>query len=124
MYKLNIMKPISNAVAMSAFTALLLCGIATSAVAADAVDPDFKKLDVDADHKITLQEAMPDKILSVNFDVVDANKDGHVSVTEFASYKASLAAATSGGAGPDGGQAPAGGPVPSEGQPPMPAPVN
>jgi hypothetical protein len=119
MFKSNIMKPITNVVVVSSFTALLLCGLAAqTAVAANAVDPDFKKLDVDADHKISLQEAMPDKVLSVNFDVVDANNDSFVSVEEFASYKASLAAATSGAAGP------AGSPAPSEGKPPMPAPVN
>ncbi len=119
MFKSNVMKPIINVVAVSSFAALLFCGIATQTataetaasdkvmVAANTVDPDFEKLDVDANHKISLKEAAPDKVLSVNFDVVDANRDGGVSVEEYASYKASLASANSDGAAP-----------------PMPKPVN
>jgi Ca2+-binding EF-hand superfamily protein len=110
MSKSNIMKPITNVVALSSLASLLFFGVATQTafaetavhnkdmLAANTVDPDFKKLDVDKDHKISLKEAAADKVLSVNFDVVDANKDGYVSAEEHASYKASLAAATTEGA--------------------------
>lgn len=110
MFKSNIMKPITNVVGVSSLASLLFFGVATQTaiaetavnnkdmVAANTVDPDFKKLDVDKDHKISMKEAAVDKVLAVNFDVVDANKDGHISAEEHASYKASLAAATSEGA--------------------------
>ena len=55
-------------------------------------DADFKKLDVNGDHKISLKEAVKDKALASNFDATDANKDGSISAEEYASYKAAIQA--------------------------------
>ena len=55
-------------------------------------DADYKKLDVNSDHKISLKEAVKDKALASNFDATDANKDGSISAEEFAGYKASMQA--------------------------------
>ena len=61
--------------------------VAATEVPADA---DFKKLDVNGDHKISLIEAVKDKALASNFDAADANKDGSISAEEYASYKAAI----------------------------------
>jgi hypothetical protein len=53
------------------------------------VDADFKKLDVNGNTKISLKEAVKDKDLSLSFDLTDANKDGNISLEEYANYKAS-----------------------------------
>ncbi len=55
-------------------------------------DADFKKLDVNSDHKISLKESVKDKALASNFDVTDANKDGSISAEEYAGYKAAIQA--------------------------------
>ena len=55
-------------------------------------DADYKKLDVNSDHKISLKEAVKDKALASNFDATDANKDGSISAEEFAGYKAAMQA--------------------------------
>ena len=55
-------------------------------------DADFKKLDVNSDHKISLKEAVKDKALASNFDATDANKDGSISAEEYAGYKAATQA--------------------------------
>ena len=55
-------------------------------------DADYKKLDVNSDHKISLKEAVKDKTLASNFDATDANKDGSISAEEFAGYKAAMQA--------------------------------
>lgn len=55
-------------------------------------DADFKKLDVNNDHKISLKEAIKDKALASNFDATDANKDGSISAGEYAGYKAAIQA--------------------------------
>ena len=51
-------------------------------------DADYKKLDVNSDHKISLKEAVKDKALASSFDATDANKDGSISAEEYAGYKA------------------------------------
>ena len=55
-------------------------------------DADFKKLDVNSDHKISLKEAIKDKALAANFDATDANKDGSISAEEYAGYKSAMQA--------------------------------
>ncbi len=55
-------------------------------------DADFKKLDVNSDHKISLKEAIKDKALAANFDAVDSNKDGSISAEEYAAYKSAMQA--------------------------------
>jgi hypothetical protein len=62
---------------------------AADPVAKLPVDADFKKLDANGNSKISLKETVKDKVLSNNFDVTDANKDGNISPEEFANYKAS-----------------------------------
>ena len=58
-------------------------------VAADApADADFKKLDVNSDKKISLKEAVKDKVLATNFDMTDMNKDGNITPDEYSSFKA------------------------------------
>ncbi len=82
---------------------MLIAGISLAAlyiplaVAADAkeivaeapADADFKKLDVNSDKKISLKEAVKDKILATSFDMTDMNKDGNITPDEYSSYKAS-----------------------------------
>ena len=55
-------------------------------------DADFKKLDVNSDHKISLKEAVKDKALASNFDATDANKDGSISAEEYVGYKSAMQA--------------------------------
>jgi hypothetical protein len=61
-------------------------------------DPDFKKLDGNADQKISLKEAVKDKGLAAQFDATDTNHDGLLSADEFTLYKGNLAAKSSDGA--------------------------
>ena len=63
-------------------------------------DADFKKLDVNSDHKISLKEAIKDKALAANFDAVDSNKDGSISPEEYAAYKSAMQAKASDGTAP------------------------
>lgn len=63
-------------------------------------DADFKKLDVNSDHKISLKEAVKDKALTSNFDATDANKDGSVSAEEYAGYKSAMQAKVLDGTAP------------------------
>lgn len=53
-------------------------------------DADYKKLDVNSDHKISLKEAIKDKALVSSFDATDANKDGSISAEEYAGYKIAM----------------------------------
>ena len=55
-------------------------------------DADYKKLDVNSDHKISFKEAVKDKALASSFDATDANKDGNISAEEYAGYKAAIQA--------------------------------
>lgn len=54
------------------------------------IDTDFKKLDANADGKISLKEAVKDKALANVFDVTDADHDGMVSTDEYVNYKSAL----------------------------------
>ena len=56
-------------------------------------DADFKKLDGNADGKISLKEAVKDKTLATQFDLTDANHDGMLAADEYANYKAASALA-------------------------------
>ncbi len=55
------------------------------------VDPDFKRLDGNADGKLSLKEAVKDKALATQFDATDANHDGMIAADEFANYKTASA---------------------------------
>lgn len=55
-----------------------------------ANEADFKKLDANADGKISLKEAVKDKALANVFDVTDSNHDGMVSMDEYLNYKSAL----------------------------------
>ncbi len=57
------------------------------------VDPDFKRLDGNADGKLSLKEAVKDKALAAQFDATDVNHDGMIAADEYANYKAALTAA-------------------------------
>ena len=59
-------------------------------VAEAPADADFKKLDANGDKKLSLKEALKDKVLAASFDATDINKDGSVTPDEYASYKASM----------------------------------
>ena len=63
-------------------------------------DADYKKLDVNSDHKISLKEALKDKALAANFDATDANKDGSISAEEYAGYKSAMQAKVLDGTAP------------------------
>lgn len=51
-------------------------------------DEHFKMLDANKDGKISLKEAVKDKALSGQFDAIDTNRDGMISAEEYASAKA------------------------------------
>jgi hypothetical protein len=104
MLKLNISKtPYQSVVAASMFTFFLIgntqqlafadakpmaADTAKDVLAKAPVDADFKKLDANADDKISLKEAVKDKTLATSFDLTDVNKDGSITTDEYASYKA------------------------------------
>jgi len=50
-------------------------------------DTDFKKLDGNGDGKISLKEAVKDKVLATQFDTTDVNHDGMIAADEYANYK-------------------------------------
>ena len=50
-------------------------------------DEQFSMLDANKDGKISLKESAKDKSLAAQFDVIDANRDGMVSAEEYASAK-------------------------------------
>jgi Ca2+-binding EF-hand superfamily protein len=52
------------------------------------LDNGLKKLDVNQDGKISLKEAVKDKVLTSQFDATDTDHDGMVSTDEYANYKA------------------------------------
>jgi EF hand len=95
------MKSTLSKTPLIALASLFLCAVApqfalaeskaaTEVVAALPTDGDFKKLDVNADNKVSLKEAVKDKALATNFDMTDANKDGNITHDEYASYKAAV----------------------------------
>jgi hypothetical protein len=55
----------------------------------------FKMLDVNQDGKISFKEAVKDKALSSNYDAVDANHDGAVSIDEYVAFNIPLPATSS-----------------------------
>ncbi|MDI1299542.1 EF-hand domain-containing protein [Methylotenera sp.] len=55
---------------------------------------DFNKLDANKDGNISLKEAVKDKALATQFDAADINHDGMLSADEFTSYKTASAAKT------------------------------
>ena len=61
-----------------------------ASAAGKTTDTDFKKLDANADGKISLKEAVKDKALANVFDVADADHDGMVSTDEYMNYKSAL----------------------------------
>ncbi|HEY9267836.1 MAG TPA: EF-hand domain-containing protein [Methylotenera sp.] len=58
--------------------------------AVKTTDADFKKLDTNADGKISLKEAVKDKALASVFDVTDADHDGMLTTGEYVNYKSAL----------------------------------
>lgn len=68
-------------------TALAESKLDNKVAVATKIDPDFEKLDSNHNGKISLKEAAKDKGLTLNFDVVDANKDGSINSDEFAAFK-------------------------------------
>lgn len=56
------------------------------------IEDVFKILDVSQDGKISPKEAVKDKVLSSNYDVVDANHDGAVSIDEYIAFNVQLPA--------------------------------
>ncbi len=58
--------------------------------AVKTADADFKKLDTNADGKISLKEAVKDKALASVFDVTDADHDGMLTTGEYVNYKSAL----------------------------------
>lgn len=99
--EISIMKPISTLSGL-----LLLTGFCTTALADSNIvtgdihenspqitfiakaptDLNFKSLDVDADGKITLKEAIKDMSLANQFNETDVNHDGVITVDEYAMY--------------------------------------
>jgi Ca2+-binding EF-hand superfamily protein len=57
-------------------------------------DADFKKLDTNADGKISLKEAVKDKTLVNVFNVSDTNQDGMLTTDEYMNYKSALSTMT------------------------------
>jgi hypothetical protein len=110
-------------IAITSFASLFFCGITTQSalaetkapaniIVADAqADADFKKLDINGDHKISLKEAVKDKTLATSFDTVDANKDGNISPEEYASYKSSKDMSSKDIKGPDSAAVPTAAPA-------------
>lgn len=58
----------------------------STVIAQVTIDPEFKTLDVDADGKISLKEAIKDRALAAKFNVTDANSDGEITAEEYALY--------------------------------------
>lgn len=54
------------------------------------IDEHFKVLDANKDGKVSLKEAVKDKTLAGQFDAADVNHDGMVSTDEYANYKVAL----------------------------------
>jgi ABC-type Na+ efflux pump permease subunit len=62
--------------------------------AVKTTDADFKKLDANADGKISLKEAVKDKALVNVFNVTDTNQDGMLTTDENINYKSALSTMT------------------------------
>lgn len=62
--------------------------------AVKTADADFKKLDTNADGKISLKEAVKDKTLVNVFNVSDTNQDGMLTTDEYMNYKSALSTMT------------------------------
>lgn len=58
--------------------------------AVKTADADFKKLDANADGKISLKEAVKDKALVNVFNITDTNQDGMLTTDEYMNYKSAL----------------------------------
>lgn len=58
----------------------------TQFIAKAPTDKGFKTLDVDADGKISLKEAVKDRALAEKFNATDVNHDGAITVDEYALY--------------------------------------
>ena len=63
-------------------------------IAKAPTDLNFKSLDVDADGKITLKEAIKDMSLANKFNDTDVNHDGVITVDEYAMYTSTKKKAT------------------------------
>jgi hypothetical protein len=100
MLKLNTSLSPYKTIAAASLAGLFLCLSAQTALAEAPADADFKKLDVNSDAKISLKEAVKDKTLATSFDMTDANKDGNISVEEYAGYKAAMMTKSPDGAAP------------------------
>jgi len=58
----------------------------TKVIAKAPSDTGFEALDGDSDGKISLKEAIKDPALAENFNKTDVNKDGAITVEEYAMY--------------------------------------
>lgn len=58
----------------------------TTVIAKAPTDLGFKALDMDADGKVSLKEAIKDRALAENFNATDVNHDGAITVDEYALY--------------------------------------
>jgi hypothetical protein len=66
----------------------------TTVIAKAPTDLNFKSLDIDADGKITLKEAIKDMALANKFNETDVNHDGVITVDEYAMYTSKSEKAT------------------------------
>lgn len=105
--KLNLSNKLTNTVLTSIAGLLLAVGSSasfsaetteivkdTKVIAKAPSDTGFKLLDSDSDGKISLKEAVKDPVLAEQFGETDVNKDGAITVEEYAMYASKADKAT------------------------------